>query len=889
MAVLVRFRFAVRIAGLTAIAFLAACTSRAQEFAVESGDGLAVTLSPQGQVVSLQEDQAELAGSAAPLVVVRDLSTAGSVFQPNLLPNPGFENGTASWHEVQSDGVHGVLVGDSTHSGGWALELSGGSEDEAGWAAWAADPVAVTPGERLRVGAWWKSPEGFLVEGSGTPPALQLEQWRRIQGHTGLYVQWLDGSGAPLGEPALAVALHTNCSTWRLTRRELMVPAGASAARVIVGAKLLGETVVVDDLSLVGATEPEVAVSGTVGPCGGGDCIELTGTGPGGLGIDVRLTAGSSSIEVAGTVTDSSGRERACDLTVQVPLDADDGWDWWDDTHTSRPVTGRGRYEHVVSAVSDGWLPVSLYPYGGLASAAAGAGLALALPPDRPQLGEIAYDGERHLLGVTFHLGISPHAVHLNREARFAAVLYRTDPIWGFRDIIRRYRDLFPAAFRPQVPLYGFNGRSQGGYSTPAGVAQVRADDAANIYSAEYTSCDLPIKVTPSTNPRPALDEVLDVVEWMAESPDEPVRALAGAIQDGAVVDTNGEWFLKHVMVPVWNEGWWEACWIGDMDPDIGGGLAAWNLHYRIDAAFAACAAAGARLDGVQIDNFMSTPTFDLRPEALEAADETLGYSPNTYQPAVHTGFAVREYLEWLRHHLDTAWGTDRAITINFWGLAHPNYLAPLIDGFGSEGNIGPGGTGLNWNLEILDYRRAIADRRPYLFTNQTVGLTAEQARLFVGPAILFGVPSGVGPNGHDWEPEAEREVERAAELVFSFWAAGWEPVTLARADDPEILMERFGRAGSPADSAAPAGIFFTVYNPGETRRRTTVSVDLVELGLAGAAGLRLTDLETGEPLPFVRSGGFMSVSLTLPPGRTRVLRLLPLPLPRRPAGRVGP
>ena len=43
---------------------------------------------------------------------------------------------------------------------------------------------------------------------------------------------------------------------------------------------------------------------------------------------------------------------------------------------------------------------------------------------------------------------------------------------------------------------------------------------------------------------------------------------------------------------------------------------------------------------------------------------------PHTYQPAVHTSFAFHEYLAFLRKHLDDNWGTDRGITINFWGVA---------------------------------------------------------------------------------------------------------------------------------------------------------------------------------------------------------------------------
>ncbi|HHQ47885.1 MAG TPA: hypothetical protein ENK19_03275, partial [Acidobacteria bacterium] len=771
-----------RVVGTVLAAVLAAAAGLAQQTEVRTADGLAVAVSPVGQVTSVRIGGVEVAGGPAPLMVLRDLSAAGSVFDPNLLANPGFENGLSGWQEVQSDGVHGALTGETARSGAGALELAGGAQDEPGWAAWAADPVAVSPGQRLRVGAWWKSPEGFLVEDSGTAPVLQMLQWRKRQGHTGLYVQWLDATGKPLDAGGLAVALHLNCSTWRLIRRELVVPEGAAAVRVIVGAKLSGETVAVDDVSLVPATEPERAVVGTVAPCPGeDDCLDLTGAELDGLRVAARITGGGA-IRVDGTVSDTSGTDRAFDLTVEVPVAADEGWTWWDDAHVSRPVAGAGRFEHEVSAIVDGWLPVSLYPYGGLGSLADGTGVALALPPDTPQLAEIAYDASRRVLGVTFHMGISPAAVQLGGTAAFHAAILRVDPEWGFRDLMARFQKLFPEAFASHVRVYGFSGRSQGYYYTPAGAAEVLAEDGTNTYSAQYTSSDLAVKVVPAGNPRPVLDDLLGTVDELAASPEDRTRAFARAIRSSAVVDTDGEWALKAVHVPVWAEEWWEAAWVADMDPEIEGGLAQWNLSYRIDAAFAACQVIGAHLDGVQIDNFMSTPTFDFRPEALAAAGETLGYSPHTYRPAVHNGFAVWEYLRWLRRHLDTVWGTDRGITVNFWGIAHPNYLAPFLDAFGSEGNLAPDGTGVNWNLEIEDYRRAVAGPRPYLFTDQTVGLTAEQARRFTGPAILFGVPSYPGPNSRDWEPGAEQEVERATGLVFSFWAAGWEPLTFARA-----------------------------------------------------------------------------------------------------------
>ncbi|NOZ95315.1 MAG: hypothetical protein GXP47_11365, partial [Acidobacteria bacterium] len=210
---LLRSSLAARVGRVLLAGSMLAGLTLAQQLDLRTPDGLAIRLSTEGAVTSVRLGETELAGSPAPLFVLRDLSAAGTVFEPNLLANPGFEEGLDHWQELLSSGVQGTVAGGSTHAGGSALELSGGSEDEAGWAAWAADPVTVSPGERLRVGAWWKSPEGFLVEDSGTAPALQMLQWRKLQSHTGLYVQWLDGAGGPVGDTELAVALHLNCST----------------------------------------------------------------------------------------------------------------------------------------------------------------------------------------------------------------------------------------------------------------------------------------------------------------------------------------------------------------------------------------------------------------------------------------------------------------------------------------------------------------------------------------------------------------------------------------------------------------------------------------------------------------------------------------------------
>ena len=212
-----------------------------------------------------------------------------------------------------------------------------------------------------------------------------------------------------------------------------------------------------------------------------------------------------------------------------------------------------------------------------------------------------------------------------------------------------------------------------------------------------------------------------------------------------------------------------------------------------------------------------------------------------------------------------------------------------FLDGFGSEDNIGPGGTGPNWNVEICDYRRAMAGHRAYTFANQTVGLSAGAARVASGLQVLYGVPSGMGPNAAAWEEGAEELVAHASELVRRFWAAGWEPVTHARAADPAVLVERFGRWGTPWTPAAPRGIFLTCFNATAEPVRTELTVETADLGIDDPAAARVRDLASEVPLPFTATAGRLHVPLALEPFGYTVVQIAPHDLSRHPGDRTQP
>ncbi|MFQ5857517.1 MAG: carbohydrate binding domain-containing protein, partial [Anaerolineae bacterium] len=378
--------------GLAALLLLGLCTALAgqavaiSDYTLATDDGLALSLSGDSQITSLQIDGTELVAAPGPALLLRDLSQAGAVTQPNLIGNPGFEQGMAGWTEASNTGLNVSVAVSPTHDGGYALELSNPLTVTYGFAAYASDPVLVTPGQRYRVSAWWRSATGYVTRPAGPPTLWQMRLGREMERTNALYVQWLDASGRPLDDAQLAVPLHWNAGHWRLIRRELTAPLEAAQARVAIGARLSGETVWVDDVTFVASPETEVPATGTVRPClpelagsqrsswevGGtrgnsAAClIQSIPLPEAGLAITVTYTAHADHIAVHGEVVDTTGQDRALDVMWSVPVTGE-GWTWWDDAHTSLPITDTRTYANAISAIYDGWLSMSLYPYAGIA------------------------------------------------------------------------------------------------------------------------------------------------------------------------------------------------------------------------------------------------------------------------------------------------------------------------------------------------------------------------------------------------------------------------------------------------------------------------------------------------------------------------------------------
>jgi hypothetical protein len=202
-------------------------------------------------------------------------------------------------------------------------------------------------------------------------------------------------------------------------------------------------------------------------------------------------------------------------------------------------------------------------------------------------------------------------------------------------------------------------------------------------------------------------------------------------------------------------------------------------------------------------------------------------------------------------------------------------WAAGYLDVFGTETNWAyPEGTYTPVNDEQMLYWRAMCGKRPYLTLLNTVfeKFPHEWVEKYFARCCYYGVlPSMFSHNAADavyWNrPEIynrDRDLFRKYIPVIRAAAeAGWEPVTMATTDSPEVWVERYGSART---------VYFTVFNAGKSAVDAKPRVDLRGLGIGQAAKGEVL-LPTARDLGAV-GGDVWSPSIALQPEQVAVLKL---------------
>ena len=266
-------------------------------------------------------------------------------------------------------------------------------------------------------------------------------------------------------------------------------------------------------------------------------------------------------------------------------------------------------------------------------------------------------------------------------------------------------------------------------------------------------------------------------------------------------------------------------------------------------------AAAEARqpgLDGTYIDSFeMAATTQNYRREHWAVVEEPLTFSFPEHRVCSLVAWHTYEFARELsrRMHDQGRLLMANAVLSTFGFPAH------MLDVMGTETDWGPGATYAPNSDETMNYRRALCYQKPYLLLLNTNYSTfrPEWVDRYFQRCLFYGIfPSFFSHNAADdpyWQNPAlynrDRPLfERTIPVIQALAAAGWEPVPLARSDNPEVWVERYGGPETEA-------LFLTLYNATDSPQEATVALDrqAMRLGPPGARHVRFTGqgCEVGE------------------------------------------
>jgi len=559
------------------------------------------------------------------------------------------------------------------------------------------------------------------------------------------------------------------------------------------------------------------------------------------LQIEATWKPEGNMLRLEGKVTSTAERERCLRISYRLPLAAEGGT-WGGDIGTPKRVEPGGRYSRTASFGDYG--PYSIYPFSSVVTADKAAGISLAVPmhPARPfRLGYATDQG----LAVEWDLALSSVPELFPRSGDFFAVLYRHDPDWGFRAAAEKYYRLFPDYFTVRVNRFGnWYYHDLSGLENPEdfGLAynemvtkeSVAADHELGYINFAYTEpwgwWGWALGLKPKEeDPRPTYDEMIEILNERAAD-EEPLANgsrspahTAHTILNSGVYDIDGKLRLRGGYVAKW--GGYNWCLNASPYAVAEGKLSRFQATYEWEVEpKLALGADGIYLDSV-VNSWSGMPNY--RPDHLARSRHPLTFSSLEPTPAQLGIWHHYEFIEYLSEDLHSR---GRLLMANIFPYNWV-FFNHLLDVMGHE----------VWGADNLDKMRAertLAYHKPYTWLMQQGDEgPAEDREKWMQMAMLYGIgPNIVGGSRDPARYERWRPLYRKyMPIVIALCEAGWEPVTYARAEPPDVIVERFG----PGDGK----LYLTARNTGEEPVTATFTVGAAALGIeAPGKALRLPD-----------------------------------------------
>ena len=270
------------------------------------------------------------------------------------------------------------------------------------------------------------------------------------------------------------------------------------------------------------------------------------------------------------------------------------------------------------------------------------------------------------------------------------------------------------------------------------------------------------------------------------------------------------------------------------------------------------------QLDGVYLDTIECYEcNLNYRREHWLYAEEPLTFDW-ARRPALHQVFShacfVRNMERWLRREGMLLFGNC---------VPRTPFVAPYLDIMGTELNWKHGGGWNPWPDSEFNFARFMAAGKPYCIL-QYADLTVEEQERYVKRCLFYGAfPSNQAAPSGGWywcDPVVvRRHREVFAEYVpkiIEVAQAGWQPVTLASCDNPNIWIERFGNGNT---------FYLTIFNSSGETQTGTICLE----GFKGSDDPpSAVSILTDEQLKFEKQEGNVTFRETLGPENVQAYRI---------------
>lgn len=592
------------------------------------------------------------------------------------------------------------------------------------------------------------------------------------------------------------------------------------------------------------------------------ECAEL------GVRLKAQFKPEAGSIRVTGSITDTSGKDRAMNMMFALPIDAS-GWQWWDDIRRNRVILKPDKqnagmeYINAVSIPCGSTSTASLYPLAAISGPR--DGLSIGIDMGKIAIYRLFYNSSTRQLAISYDFGLVPDSVKHPSSVEFSFVISRFDPAWGFRQAWADYAGLYPDYFKVRSTKqgiwmpFGDISRIQGwqdfGFKYHEGIENVPFDVANNLLAFRYSE--------PTTwwMPMPKGGARTEAAVLAERDKLASTNLIANAVINSGMVDAQGKPCYLVQDAP-WCDG---AVWNMSVNPYLpkqpNGSSVIWNDEVRASdyGNKAQPVRAGEYLDS--LEGYI-TADLNYRKEHYKYSSVPLSFDSHG-NLVMFKGPSIYEFVKWISEDVHSM---GKLMFAN--GVPYRfTYLCPWLDVMGTETNWLPDGMFTPDPDEVMSMRRTMAYGKPYLLLMNTRfdDFGVDMVERYFKRSAFYGVLPGMFSynaaneayfDTPQWYNRDRELFKRYIPLITRLSESGWQPVSYARSSNKSIYIERYGKST------------ITLLNDSREMQSTTIRIDTSKLGLKSEFQAR--EMFSGRNITVSRS----SFEVSLPAGDVMLIEL---------------